>query len=100
MSGEILTMHPAAPYTRTAALVDNGVMLHYHPGLADGITILCRRDGEKGYATIAEDQPGPVVDARPKLDPLRPETRHYVAFLRYIHRDNTLITREVRVTLQ
>ena len=87
-------MQPADTETLTADLVDNKVVLHFHPG-----TILCRRDGEQRYATLAEDEPGPVFDVRPKLDPRRPEIRHYVAFLRYIHRDDTLITKEVSVTL-
>ncbi len=92
-------MHPADARTLTAALVDNTVVLHFRLDMADGITILCRRDGEKGFATIAEDEPGPVMDARPKLDPHRPEVRHYVAILRFIHQDNTVISSEAKITL-
>ena len=87
-------MHAADSETLTADFVDNQVVLHFHLG-----TILCRRDGEQRYATLAEDVPGPVFDARPKLDPRLPETRHYLALLRYIHRDDTLVTKEVSVTL-
>ena len=54
-----------------------------------------RAVGVFGIANLAEDQPGPVFDARPKLDLRVPETRHYVAFLRYIQRDDTLVTKEV-----
>lgn len=74
-----------APGTQTleAVLCEGGVLLHFRLGIAEGVRLLCRRGAERGYSTLAEDEPPPVTDARPKLDPDRPEVRYYRAAVSY-----------------
>ena len=83
----------------TATLQGNAVLLSYGIGIADGVTILSRRESEPDFSPIAEDEPSPVCDTRPKLDPLRPETRYYRAILRYSSNENRKLSNEVRLTL-
>lgn len=76
-------MNPDSAHILKAALHGDGVLLSYHLGVADGITLLSRRGLEAEFSAFAEDEPPPVVDARPKLDPNQPEIRHYRAILSY-----------------
>jgi hypothetical protein len=78
-------MNPPDCHTLEAHLCDAGVQLYFRLGVADSIRLLCRRGAERDYATLAEDEPAPVTDARPKLDPARPEVRYYRAILSYAH---------------
>ena len=72
-------MHPMSVHVLTANLYEGTVRLSFRFGLADGITVFSRRGWETDFPVIAEDEPAPVVDARPKLDPHRPEIRRYRA---------------------
>lgn len=83
----------------TATLQDHSVLLSFRLGIADGITLLCRRPSETDFLTVAEDEDGPVVDCRPKLDPDKPETRIYIAILYYDDGETLRLTNEVRITL-
>jgi hypothetical protein len=76
-------MYPPGTHTLEAVLCESGVLLHFRLGIAEGIRLLCRRGAECDYSVIAEDEPPPVTDARPKLDPDRPEVRHYRAVVIY-----------------
>ena len=58
------------------------VVLFCKRGMADSLTIYSRRDGEKDYLELDESN-DKIVDARPKLDPSRPEIRRYYAMLLY-----------------
>jgi hypothetical protein len=83
-----------------SAVVDDGrVVVHYKLGLADGITLYGRREGEAEYMPLAEDEPGPFIDDRPKLDPDRPEVRRYRAVLLYSGEENRLMSNEVVLTV-
>ena len=92
-------MHPHRELILTARLFNGCVHLDFQIGAADGITLLCRRESEPEFSAIAEDDPSPVVDDRPRLDPDQPETRYYRAVLRYSSSENRQFSNEVRVTL-
>ena len=92
-------MHPHHTSTLTATVRDGSVLLSFQIGAADGITLLSRRESEPDFSAIAEDDPSPVVDTRPKLDPYQPETRFYRAILRYSSSENRQLSNEVRLTL-
>jgi|GEM_PF-2207894 len=92
-------MHPFSSRI-LSAVIDNGrVVVSYQLGLADGITIYSRRDGEADFSPLAEDEPGPVIDDRPKIDPHQPETRRYRAVLLYSGEENRLMSNEVVLIL-
>ena len=94
-------MNPASshPHILEAMLDDGKVRLNYHLGVADRIKVLSRRNGEAEFTAIAEDQPAPVIDARPKLDPHQPETRRYRAILSYGVNTMCQLSNEVVLTL-
>ena len=92
-------MHPSSSQVLTATLLNDQALLNFRVGLADGITLLCRRGAEPDFAPIAEDDPSPVVDSRPNLMPGRPEIRCYRAILRYSGSENRQLSNEVRLTL-
>jgi hypothetical protein len=92
-------MHPSATHVLTATLVDDQALLSFRLGLADGITLFSRRESEQDFSPIAEDDPSPVVDSRPKLNPSQPETRCYRAILRYSSSENRQLSDEVWLTL-
>ena len=92
-------MHPFS-MSILSAVVDNGrVVVSYKLGLADGITLYSRRDGEADFSPLAEDEPGPFIDDRPKLNPHAPETRRYRAVLLYSGEENRLMSNEVVLTV-
>lgn len=92
-------MHPFSSRI-LSAVIDNGrVVVSYQLGLADGITVYSRRDGEADFSPLAEDEPGPVIDDRPKIDPHQPETRRYRAVLLYSGEENRLMSNEVVLIL-
>jgi hypothetical protein len=76
-------MYPPGTHTLEAVLCESGVLLHFRLGIAEGIRLLSRRGTECGYSVIAEDEPPPVTDARPKLVPHLPEVRYYRAVVTY-----------------
>jgi len=76
-------MYAPGSHTLEAVLCESGVLLHFRLGIAEGVRLLCRRGAERGYSTLAEDELPPVTDARPKLDPDRPEVRYYRAVVSY-----------------
>ena len=92
-------MHPHRTGILSATIRDGTVLLSFQVGAADGITLLSRRGSETEFSPIAEDEPSPVVDARPKLDPDQPETRYYRSVLRYSSSENRQLSNEVRLTL-
>ena len=92
-------MHPSGTQVLMATLFPDKVLLSYRIGMADGITLLSRRECEPEFSAIAEDDPSPVVDARPKLDPHCSETRYYRAVLRYSSSENRQLSNEVRLIL-
>jgi hypothetical protein len=75
------------------------VFLSFRIGLADGITLQCRRASEKEFLTLADDNASPVVDDRPKIQPLSPELRIYRAVLHYDEGEISQLSKEVRVVL-
>ena len=75
------------------------VLVTFQLGLADGITLLCRRSFDTDFLTIAEDDDSPIIDSRPKLQPNQPETRIYIAILHYDDGETLRFTDEVRITL-
>jgi len=87
------------PYLLTAALHNGAVLLCFELGLADGFTLLSRRGREDEFTVLAEDEPGPVIDDRPNLDPSGPESRHYRAILRYSSGDLCRFSNEVELTV-
>ena len=83
-----------------SAAVENGrVVIRYQLGLAEGITLYSRRAGETEFTELAEDEPGPFIDDRPKLDPQAPEIRRYRAVLLYSGEENRLLSNEVVLTV-
>ena len=58
-------MHPFSKSILTAVVEGERVVVSYKLGLADGITLYSRRDGETDYSPLAEDEPGPFIDDRP-----------------------------------
>lgn len=83
-----------------SAVVDGGrVVVNYKLGMADGITLYSRRDGETEFSPLAEDEPAPFIDDRPKLDPHQPEVRRYRAVLLYSGEENRLLSNEVVLTV-
>jgi hypothetical protein len=76
-------------------LTDGTVLLNYRLGLADGITVLSRRGTEPDFAPLAEDEPAPVIDARPKLEAAGPEVRRYLAILRYSANEVRQLSNEI-----
>ena len=92
-------MHPHSTPVLTAILLSDHVLLSFRIGLADGITVFSRRASEPDFSPIAEDDPSPVMDARPKLNPAQPETRFYRAVLRYSSSENRQLSNEVRLIL-
>lgn len=91
-------MGPESARILKAVLCDGSVWLNYRLGIAEGITLLCRRFMEAEFSAIAEDEPAPVIDARPKLNPDRPETRCYRAILRYAN-GACMLSNEIVLTL-
>lgn len=69
----------------------------YRLGIAEGIKLLSRRGTEEEFSAMAEDQPSPVLDSRPKLNPDMPETRCYRAILTY-RSGETQLSDEIRFT--
>ncbi len=92
-------MNPVSAQILKAILCDGKVWLNYQLGVADGITLLSRRGDEAEFTAIAEDEPAPVVDARPKLDSTQPETRRYRAILSYRTNAMCQLSNEVTFTL-
>ena len=83
-----------------SAVVDDGrVVVSYKLGMADGITLYSRREGETEFSPLAEDEPAPFIDDRPKLDPHQPEVRRYRAVLLYSGEENRLMSNEVVLTV-
>lgn len=92
-------MHPFS-MSILSAVVDNGrVVVSYKLGLADGITLYGRRAAEPDFSPLVEDEPGPFIDDRPKLNPHEPEIRRYRAVLLYSGEENRLMSNEVVLTL-
>ena len=92
-------MNPPRDPLLAACLRDGQVVLSYQLGMADGITLFCRRGGEREFLVLTDDEPAPVVDARPKLDSTRPEVRHYRAVLRYSADEIRRLSNEIILTL-
>lgn len=92
-------MNPYSNHILSAALENGRVVLRYQMGLAEGITLYCRRGQEPDFTEFADDEPSPLVDDRPKLDPTQPETRHYRAVLLYSGEENRQMSNEVALTL-
>lgn len=92
-------MHPDGCRVLTATLHDATVMLSFRLGIADGITVLCRRSSESEFLTVAEDDDSPVVDSRPKLSPDQPEIRLYRAVLHYDDGETLQLSNEIRVVV-
>lgn len=82
-----------------AILRDGNVWLSYQLGIADGITLFSRRGLEAEFTALADDEPAPVIDARAKLDPHLPETRHYRAILRYSADEIRRFSNEIVMTV-
>jgi hypothetical protein len=82
-----------------AVIEDGKVVLSYRLGMAEGITIYSRRGSESDFSPLAEDEPGPVVDARPKLNPHAPETRRYRAVLLYSGEESRKLSNEIEITV-
>ena len=82
-----------------ASFRDGVVCVSFRLGLADGFTLLSRRGEEEDFSALAEDDPIPLIDARPKLDPLRPETRYYRAILHYSSYEVLRFSNEIILTL-
>ena len=76
-------VHPNARRLLQASFLGERVVLRFKLGLADGIRIQSRRGEETEFSSIAEDEPSPVIDSRPKLDPREPEVRAYRAIVSY-----------------
>ncbi|MGI8603194.1 MAG: hypothetical protein ACR2OZ_09355 [Verrucomicrobiales bacterium] len=92
-------MHPLSKRVLTVSLENNKVILTYQLGMADGITIYGRRGQEAEFYPLAEDDPAPFVDDRPKLNPDEPETRRYRAVLLYSDEENRQLSEEVTVVV-
>ena len=92
-------MHHLSMSILTAVVDDGRVVVSYKLGMADGITLYSRRDGEPDFSPLAEDEPGPFIDDRPKLDPNQPEVRRYRAVLLYSGEENRLLSNEVVLTV-
>lgn len=92
-------MNPDNSHILKGALHGDNVLLSYHLGVADGITLLSRRGLEAEFSAFAEDESSPVIDARAKLDPDQPETRRYRAILRYSSDENRQLSNEIMLTL-
>jgi hypothetical protein len=92
-------MNPFDPRSLSAFLHEGTVVLNFHLGIADGITLLSRRGSETDFTALAEDEPPPVIDSRPKLDPGRPEIRRYRAIFRYSGHECRVLSNEVVLTL-
>jgi len=78
---------------------DGKVVLNYRLGMAEGITIFSRRGSEPDFSPLAEDEPGPIIDARPKLNPHAPEKRQYRAVLLYSGEESRKLSNEIEVTV-
>jgi len=76
-------MHPFSSRALTATLFGDKVLLSYRIGAAVSIKLLSRRASEAEFIPVAEDEPSPVLDSRPKLYPHQPETRVYRAIVAY-----------------
>lgn len=87
------------PHNLDAIVQNDAVCLCLESGIADGITLMCRRGPEAGFSVMAEDERGPVLDTRPKLDPDRPEVRRYCAILRYQRWECCRFSNVVEVTV-
>ena len=83
------------------AVEDGKVVLTYRLGLAEGITIYSRRGSEPDFSPLTEDEdePGPIVDARPKLNPHGPETRRYRAVLLYSGEESRKLSNEIELVV-
>ena len=92
-------MHPLSTRILSAALDNGRVVVSYTLGMADGITLYSRRAGEPDFSPLSEDDPGPVIDDRPKLNPHQPETRRYRAVLLYSGEENRQMSNEVVLTV-
>jgi hypothetical protein len=80
-------------------LQDGKVVLQFRLGMAEGITIYSRRGPETEFSQLTEDEPAPVVDARPKLDPDAPETRRYRAVLLYSGEESRKLSNEIEIVV-
>ncbi len=92
-------MHPLTLSVLSAAVENGRVVIRYQLGLAEGITLYSRRAAETEFTPLAEDEPGPFIDERPKLDPRAPEIRRYRAVLLYSGEENRLLSNEVVLTV-
>ncbi len=92
-------MHALSSRILSAAVQNGRVVVSYHLGLAEGITLYGRRGGEPDFSELAEDQPAPFIDDRPKLKPNEPEERRYRAVLLYSGEESRLLSNEVVLTV-
>jgi hypothetical protein len=88
-------MHPLSTRVLTGRVEDGKVKLFYQLGMADSIAIYCRRHTEPDFTLLAEDEPGPFVDDRPKTKSGEPEIRHYRAILLYSDEENRQLSDEL-----
>lgn len=94
----MIRMHPSSARILTATLLGDKVLLGYTIGAADGIKLLTRRGTEIEFSAIAEDEPSPFIDGRPKLDLNHPETRIYRAILSY-GSGKSQLSAEIKLTM-
>ena len=92
-------MHAFSSRILSAAVQNGRVVVSYQLGMAEGITLYGRRGTEEEFSELAEDQPAPFIDDRPKLVPGQPEERHYRAMLVYDGEESRLLSNEVVLTV-
>jgi hypothetical protein len=73
------------PRLKAIALV-NKVRIRYPKKRTSGINLYSKRGDEKDFSFLTFDANPPAFDNRPKLDPIKPESRYYKAC--YVINDN------------
>ncbi len=92
-------MHPNAKPVLHADPGPAGVVLSVAQGMAEDVTIYCRRAHEREFSLLADEEDDlPYHDTRPKLG-ADPEKRFYYAVLLYSGEENRLRSDEVEVTV-
>jgi hypothetical protein len=93
-------MHPQGNKTLAGRVEAGRVVLVCRRGTADDVTFYACREGEEEFIAIEDDTEHEcVVDARPKLDPGRPEIRRYFAMLLYGGEETRHKSNEVVLTV-
>lgn len=67
----------AKPKLKLIALINSVIRINWTKGKAQAVLVESKRGAEENFTEIGRDQYSPFIDARPPLEPGKPELRFY-----------------------